>query len=73
MAVRPYTTRAQQALRLADTAAATLGDEYIGTEHILIGLLNEKRGPAAQILNKLGVTVDGVREELLRAASPPPT
>ena len=73
MPVRPYTTRAQQALSLADTAAATLGHAYIGTEHILIGLLNEKGGPAAQILSKLGVTADGVRAELLRAAGPPPT
>ena len=70
---RPYTTRAKQALKLADAAAATLGHEYIGTEHLLIGLLDEKGGPAAQILTKLGVTREGVLEELRRARLPPPT
>ena len=73
MTGRRYTTRAQHALQLADTAAATLGHEYIGTEHLLIGLLDEKGGPAAQILNHLGVTAHGVRQELLRALSPPRT
>ncbi len=72
MTSRPYSTRAKQALELADTAAETLGDPYIGTEHILIGLLDEKRGPAAQILTKLGVTPEGVREELRKALGPPP-
>ena len=56
MTHRPYTTRAKQALELANTAASTLGHEYIGTEHILIGLLDEQSGPAAQILTKFGVT-----------------
>ena len=73
MTARPYTTRAQHALQLADTAAATLGHEYIGTEHLLIGLLDEQGGPAAQILNHLGVTADGVREQLVKALAPPPT
>jgi hypothetical protein len=71
MTDRPYTTRAKQALELADTAAERLGHPYIGTEHILIGLLDEKRGPAAQILTKLGVTAEGVREELRKALLPP--
>ena len=60
---RPYTTRAQQALSLADAAAARLGHEYIGTEHLLVGLLEEKTGPAAQLLTHLGITVERVREE----------
>ena len=58
---RPLTTRAQRALALADENAARLGQEYVGTEHLLIGLLEEKTGPAAQILGKLGITVDLVR------------
>lgn len=61
MSDRPFTTRAQHALQLADTAAAEFGVEYIGTEHLLIGLLEEKSGPAAQILNHLGVTSESVR------------
>ena len=60
---RPLTTRAQAALTLADAAAARLGHEYIGTEHLLVGLLEEKTGPAAQLLNHLGITVERVREE----------
>jgi ATP-dependent Clp protease ATP-binding subunit ClpA len=61
MSDRPFTTRAQRALELADASAAQLGTEYVGTEHLLIGLLEEKTGPAAQILNHLGVTTDSVR------------
>jgi ATP-dependent Clp protease ATP-binding subunit ClpA len=64
MADRPYSTRAQKALELSHRTAATLGDEFVGTEHLLIGLLEEKTGPAAQILNHLGVTTDRVREVL---------
>ena len=70
MAQRPYSTRAQRALDLAQTASANLGKEYIGTEHILIGLLEEQTGPAAQILTHLGVTADQVRR-LLREGPPP--
>jgi len=61
MAERPYTNRAQRALELADATAARLGHPYIGTEHVLIGLLKEQTSPAAQILNHLGVTAQGVR------------
>lgn len=58
---RPLTSRAQRALDLADARAADLGLEYVGTEHLLMGLLEEATGPAAQLLNHLGVTADGVR------------
>jgi ATP-dependent Clp protease ATP-binding subunit ClpC len=71
MVSRPYTTRAQQALALADTAAAAQGDEFIGTEHLLLGLLAERTGPAAQILTHLGVTDEQVRR-LLASARPAP-
>lgn len=64
MAERPHTTCARPALALADTAAARLERPYIGTEHPLIGLLAEKTGPAAQILNHLGVTTMTVRAGL---------
>jgi ATP-dependent Clp protease ATP-binding subunit ClpC len=66
MSARPYTSRAQRALALADGEAQTLGHAYIGTEHLLLGLLEEKTGPAAQILNHLGVTVDAVRHHVQR-------
>ncbi|MES2123364.1 MAG: Clp protease N-terminal domain-containing protein [Gemmatimonadota bacterium] len=58
---RPYTTRAQHALALADASAEQVGTEYVGTEHLLIGLLEEGTGPAAQLLNHLGVTTENVR------------
>ena len=61
MTDRPYTTRARRALELAAANADRLGHEYVGTEHVLIGLLEEKTGPAAQILNHLGVTPESVR------------
>ena len=59
---RPYSTRAQRALELADASAARLGDPFIGPQHLLIGLLEEPNGPAAQVLNHLGVTTEIVRE-----------
>ena len=61
---RPYTTRAQKALAHANAAAADLCDQFIGTEHLLLGLLDEKMGPAAQMLVHLGVTRDTVRDLL---------
>lgn len=61
-AERPYTTRAQRALELADANAERLGHRYVGTEHLLIGLLEEETGPAAQVLRDLGVTAASVRE-----------
>jgi ATP-dependent Clp protease ATP-binding subunit ClpC len=69
---RPYTTRAQRSLALANAAAADLGDEFVGTEHVLIGLLDEETGPAAQMLGHLGVTSARIRELLLEARSPRP-
>ena len=70
MADRPYTTRAQRALTLAEHTAAERGDEFVGTEHLLLGLLAERTGPAAQILDHLGVTAGRV-EQLLADARPP--
>ena len=67
---RPYTTRARKALTLADSAAESRGDAFVGTEHLLLGLLAERTGPAAQILGRLGVTAGRV-EQLLAEARPP--
>ena len=61
MAGLPYSTRAQRALALAESAATAEGNECIGTEHLLLGLLAERTGPAAQILTHLGVTDEQVR------------
>jgi ATP-dependent Clp protease ATP-binding subunit ClpC len=58
---RPFTSRAQRALSLADSNAERLNHPYVGTEHLLLGLLEEETGPAAQILNHLGVTTNRVR------------
>lgn len=69
MADRPYTTRAQQALALAERTAEARGDAFVGTEHLLLGLLAERTGPAAQILGHLGVTAGRV-EQLLADARP---
>ena len=63
---RPYTTRAQKALALANAAAADLGDQFIGTEHLLLGLIDEKMGPAAQMLVHLGVSRDIDLDEATR-------
>ena len=52
---------------LADSSAATRGDAFIGAEHLLLGLVAERTGPAAQILAHLGVTADRVRRLLAEA------
>ena len=69
MTGRPYTTRAQRALTLAQEAAAARGDGFIGTEHLLLGLLAERTGPAGQMLAHLGVTTERVEELLAQAGS----
>lgn len=68
---RPHTTRAKQALALADSAAEALGNPFIGTEHLLLGLIAERTGPAAQILDHLGVREESVRELIARMQQPP--
>ena len=62
----PYTSRAKKALELSIMEARELNHAYVGTEHILLGLLREERGIAAQVLSSLGMTTTGVREEVLR-------
>ena len=62
----PFTPRAKRVLELSLREALQLGHHYIGTEHILLGLMREGTGVAAQILTKLGVDRNRVREEVLR-------
>jgi len=60
----PFTPRAKKALELSVEEARNLGHNYIGTEHILLGLLREEEGLASQVLFSLGVDITKVREEV---------
>jgi ATP-dependent Clp protease ATP-binding subunit ClpC len=62
----PYTSRAKRVLELAMSEARDLQHSYVGTEHLLLGLLREQRGIGAQVLASLGLTTDGVRTEVIR-------
>jgi ATP-dependent Clp protease ATP-binding subunit ClpC len=62
----PFTQRAKEVLELSRREAEELGSDYIGTEHILLGLLREGGGVAAQVLVKLGADLDGAREQVIR-------
>jgi ATP-dependent Clp protease ATP-binding subunit ClpC len=61
-----YTEKAKKAIMIAQEEAVNLNHDYIGTEHILIGLLKEEEGVASQVLKQLGVHVDKVIEEVER-------
>src|SRR5690606_38519220 len=54
----PYTSRAKKVLDFAMSEARELGHSYTGTEHLLLGLIREEKGIAAEVLNQLGVTLD---------------
>ena len=59
----PYTSPAKNVLEFAMSEAHELNHSYVGTEHLLLGLLRESKGIAAQVLNSLGVTIDEARAE----------
>jgi ATP-dependent Clp protease ATP-binding subunit ClpA len=61
-----YTERARHVVVLAQEEARLLGHGHIGTEHILLGLLREEEGLAGRLLASVGVTIDPVREEVVR-------
>jgi len=63
------TPRAKRVIELAVDEARSLGHQYIGTEHILLGLLREGEGIASGVLESLGVSIDNVHAELNRALS----
>jgi ATP-dependent Clp protease ATP-binding subunit ClpA len=65
--VPPFTPRAKKALELSLREALALGDNFIGAEHVLLGLLREGDGVAAQILRSRGVERAAVQAALLRA------
>ncbi|MHC4847977.1 MAG: ATP-dependent Clp protease ATP-binding subunit, partial [Planctomycetota bacterium] len=61
----PFTPRAKKVLELAYEEASNLGHNYIGTEHLLLGLIREQEGIAAQVLQNIKVRLEDVREEVL--------
>ncbi|HPP51734.1 MAG TPA: ATP-dependent Clp protease ATP-binding subunit, partial [Thermoguttaceae bacterium] len=61
----PHTPRAKKVLEYAVEEARNLNHNYVGTEHLLLGLLREQEGVAAQVLMNLGVRLEDVREEVL--------
>lgn len=61
-----FTERARQVVVLAQEEARILKHNYIGTEHILLGLLREEDGIAASVLNRQGITLERVREQIVR-------
>ena len=61
----PLTFRANRALQLAAKEARQLGHDYLGTEHLLLGLAKDKQSLAAQILISLGVDLDQLRQEVI--------
>ncbi|HZV02206.1 MAG TPA: ATP-dependent Clp protease ATP-binding subunit, partial [Planctomycetota bacterium] len=61
----PFTPRAKKVLELSVEEASNLGHNYIGTEHLLLGLIRENEGVAAQVLMNLGLKLEEVREEVL--------
>jgi ATP-dependent Clp protease ATP-binding subunit ClpC len=65
----PFTPRAKKVLELSLREALQLGHNYIGTEHILLGLIREGEGVAAQVLVKLGADLNRVRQQVLQLVS----
>jgi ATP-dependent Clp protease ATP-binding subunit ClpC len=74
----PFTPRAKKVLELTRHEASQLGHNYIGTEHILLGLIRERDGVAAQVLVKLGADLNRTRQQVIemlrgqRAEDAPP-
>ncbi len=62
----PYTSRAKKVLELAMAEARDLNHSYVGTEHLLLGLVREEKGIAAQVLTDAGVNLEAARAETLR-------
>ncbi len=66
----PYTPRVKKVLALAGKEAKSLNHSYVGTEHILLGLLREGEGVAARVLKNLEVDIERTRNEILRELDP---
>ncbi|HOG93337.1 MAG TPA: ATP-dependent Clp protease ATP-binding subunit, partial [Opitutaceae bacterium] len=66
----PYTPRVKKVLALAGKEAKALNHSYVGTEHLLLGLLREGEGVAARVLKSLEVDIERARQEILRELDP---
>jgi len=66
----PYTPRVKKVLALAGKEAKALNHSYVGTEHILLGLLREGEGVAARVLKTLGIDIERARNEILKELDP---
>lgn len=66
----PYTPRVKKVIALAQKEARGLNHTYVGTEHILLGLLREGDGVAARVLRSLGIEVEKTRREILKELDP---
>jgi ATP-dependent Clp protease ATP-binding subunit ClpC len=66
----PYTPQVKKVLALAAHEARNLKHTYVGTEHILLGLLREGEGPAARVLKDAGVDIEKTRREILKELDP---
>jgi ATP-dependent Clp protease ATP-binding subunit ClpA len=62
----PYTSRAKKVLEFAMSEARELNHTYVGTEHLLLGVLREEKGIGALVLTEAGITLERAREEVLR-------
>lgn len=67
----PFSPRAKKVLELAVEEANNLGHYYVGTEHLLLGLLREEEGVASRVLENLGLRLDIVREEIINLLGEP--
>jgi ATP-dependent Clp protease ATP-binding subunit ClpC len=65
----PFTPRAKKVLELSRREALAMGHNYVGTEHILLGLLREGDGVAAQVLVRMGADLNRVRQQVIRILS----
>ena len=62
----PYTSRAKKVLEFSMSEARELNDKYVGTEHLLLGVLREEKGIVALVLTEAGVTLEAARSEVVR-------
>ena len=68
-----YTPRSKKVLELSMAEARALNHNYIGTEHLLLGLIREGEGVAAKILNDLGIDLEKARQEVLNLLNSNPS
>ena len=66
----PFTPRAKKVLALSASEARSLGHSYVGTEHVLLGLLREGEGIASRVLENLGVDLEEIRYEIMKTLDP---